>query len=471
MKTLHRLPPRSLQARLLAVVLSLVLLIWAAASATVWFDARHELDELLDAHLAQAAALLVAQQPRLLGHESDDDMGDGEGEGALEDAAPELHRYAPRVAFQVFHEGRLSLRSRNAPLQPMVGEEQGFRTGLRSVQIAGETWRVFASHGAERDVQVYVAEQQRSRGEILMALLRGAFGALLLALPLLAATVWWAVRRGTRPLRELSRTLAQRAPDALEPVQLRDTPSEMEGLLLALNQLLQRSQAMMAAERRFTADAAHELRTPIAAIRAQAQVAQGAQRQQDSAGQTAALQATLQGCERASRLVEQLLTLARLEHEGQCLLPGQPVDLALLAREVAAELAPTALQRGQDLSLDCSGPCTVPGNPALLAVLIRNLLDNALRYSPDGARIELQLRGAAGRVELQLADSGAGLDEAQLARLGERFFRALGSPQPGSGLGWSIVRRIAEAHRARISVGRSAALGGLEVRVSWAAPG
>ena len=460
--------PRSLQARLLALVLSLVLLIWAAVSATVWFDARHELDELLDAHLAQAAALLVAQQSRQLGHASEGE-GDEDHTALEEDAAPELHRYAPRVAFQVFHEGRLSLRSRNAPLQPMVGTAHDFRSGLRSVEIEGRPWRVFASHGAERDVQVYVAERESSRAEILMALLRGALGALLLALPLLAATVWWAVRRGTRPLRELSRTLAQRSPQALEPVQLRDTPSEMEGLLLALNQLLQRSQAMMAAERRFTADAAHELRTPIAAIRAQAQVAQGALGLHDTEGQSAALRATLQGCDRASRLVEQLLTLARLEHEGPGLLGSKPVDLALLARELAAELAPAALQRSQDLSLDCHGPCLVQGDASLLAVLLRNLLDNALRYSPDGARIELRLGREAGDVTLHLADSGAGLDEAQCARLGERFFRALGSKQPGSGLGWSIVRRIAEAHQAQISLGRSAALGGLEVSVSWPA--
>ncbi len=216
----------------------------------------HELDELLDSHLAQAAALLVVQQAREI--EDDDDGVD----------APSLHRYAPKVAFQVFHEGRLALRSANAPAAPMVaaGErfKAGFQDGARSTALR---WRVFATHGAERDVQVYVGEQVDSRASILWAVLRSTLWPMLVALPLLALAAWWAVRRGVAPLRRLGRTLAERQPQALHPVVVAGAPSEMTPMLDALNGLFERIAGLMESERRFTADAAHELRTPIAAIR------------------------------------------------------------------------------------------------------------------------------------------------------------------------------------------------------------
>jgi len=443
--------PRSLQARLLALTLGLVLGAWLASALVVWLDTRHELDELLDAHLAQAAALLVAQQV----HEMDDEHGAGVD-------APSLHRYAPKVAFQVFHDGRLVLRSANAPAAPLVDAAEGFRSGLRSVRVGGEAWRVFAAHGSERDVQVYVGEQLASRASIVWAVLRGMLSPMLLALPLLALALWWAVRRGTLPLRALGAQLRQRRPDSLLALQLPDAPAEMRPMLDALNALFERIAALLEAERRFTADAAHELRTPIAAIRAQAQVALGAS---EDGERRHALQATLQGCDRAGRLVEQMLTLARLEAEQAP--AGAPVDLLALARRVLAELAPAALQQGQDLALEGETPCPVAGNETLLAVLLRNLVDNALRYSPVGARVRVSVDQAAGATRLLVADSGPGLDAAQCQRLGERFFRVLGSGRDGSGLGWSIVRRIAQAQGARIELGRSAELGGLEVRLNW----
>lgn len=462
---------RSLQGRLLALVLSLVLGLWLVSAAVVWRDARHELDELLDAHLAQAAALLVAQQVHEL-EDDDDDRGID---------APSLHRYAPKVAFQVFHEGRLVLRSAQAPLTPMVADEDAVapdrhgrprsREGFSDVRLDGQAWRVFSTRGAERDVQVHVGEQIDSRAAILRAVLRGALWPLLLALPLLALALWWAVRRGTRPLRELGQRLAERQPQDLQPVQLgADTPSEMAPLLDALNRLFERIAELLAAERRFTADAAHELRTPIAAIRTQAQVALG---ESDDALRRHALQATLQGCDRATRLVDQLLTLARLEAGAQP--AGTPVELRALAQRVLAELAPAALARGQDLTLEAAEPCLVNGNETLLAVLLRNLADNALRYSPPGAQVLVRLAALDGRVRLTVADSGPGLAEADLARLGERFFRVLdaghSASQSGSGLGWSIARRIAAAHGARVQVARSPALAGLEVVVEFVQAG
>jgi two-component system sensor histidine kinase QseC len=219
--------PRSLQGCLLALLIGLVLLVWAGTAAWTWVDARHELDELLDAHLAQAAALLVAQQS----HEIDE----------VHDLhAPILHRYAPKVAFQVFHEARLVLKSDNAPVEPMSGELPRLADGFRTVHIAGQPWRVFATSGADADVQVLVGEQASSRSAILWAVLRSTLGPMLLALPLLALAAWGAVARGLAPLRRLGDVLARRRPEALQPIEIRNAPSEMAPLLDALNQLSER---------------------------------------------------------------------------------------------------------------------------------------------------------------------------------------------------------------------------------------
>lgn len=440
----------SIQTRLLLLVIGSVLTVWLVAAGLTWGDARHELDELLDSHLTQAAALLVAQQ----GFEHDDD------EHGLD--APVLHRYAPKVAFQVFHEGRLSMRTANAPAQPMVDMAEHWREGFRTVEIEGVRWRIFATHGAERDVQVYVGEQIDSRGDILKAILRSVLWPMAVALPVLMLAVWLAIRRGLLPLRQIQGALQSRQADALDPVHLPALPADLAPMLDALNALFGRISTLLSAERRFTADAAHELRTPIAAIRTQAQVALA---ETDEAPRRHALQATLAGCDRATRLVEQLLTLSRLE-AGQPL-PMGTVDLAPLTRQIMADLTPQVLARGQTIELQGAEHSAVQGDAALLAVLVRNLIDNAARYSPDGARILVTLGDGLQAPQLSVEDSGPGLSDADLARLGERFFRVLGSGQSGSGLGWSIVRRIAAVHHADIDTQRSAQLGGLAVRVRW----
>jgi two-component system sensor histidine kinase QseC len=440
-------PTLSLQQRVLALVIGLVLLVWGCAAALTWRDVRHELDELLDAHLAQAAALLVAQQSR----EIDDDH---------ELDAPTLHRYAPKVAFQVFHEGRLGLKSANAPTEPMAGGPSGYPDGFRTVRVAGQPWRVFATYGAEADVQVYVGEQASSRSAILWAVLRGTLGPMLLALPLLALAAWGAVARGLAPLRRLGDVLARRGPDELQPIAIPDAPSDMAPLLNALNQLFGRIATLLDSERRFTADAAHELRTPIAAIRAQAQVALD---EPDCALRRHALQGTLQGCDRAARLVEQLLTLSRIEADAAP--QARSVDLGTLARGVVAELASAAVAKGQSVQLDAAPECIVAADEILLRVLVRNLVDNAVRYSPRGSRVEVSVTRSSDAVAISVEDSGPGLPEDQLRRLGERFFRLPGSDESGSGLGWSIVRRTATALGASVDAQRSQRLRGLLVRV------
>ena len=444
------MPPKfSLQQRLLTRTLGAVLVVWVITAAYVWFEAQHEVDELLDAHLAQSAALLVVQQNAT----PDDD------EPLLE--APTLHKYAHRVAYQVFDEDRLVMHSPNVAHTPMAQHTQGFAT----ITLAdGKSWRVFAAPGRDRDVQIYVAERVDSRDEILRAVLRGFLPPLTVALPLLLLGLWWNVRSGLQPLQRLRQALLKRDTQTLKPVSLPDTPQEVQPMLDALNDLLQRLAQRMETERRFTADAAHELRTPIAAIRAQAQVALTSA-SNDQVRQHA-LQDTLLGCDRASRVVEQLLTLARVD--GPQDVVSEPFRLDQLAQHILADLAPEALRRGQTLELLAPDALQVNGQSTLWHILLRNLVDNALRYSPDGAVVRIQIeRMARGQVTVTVQDSGPGLSPADTARLGERFFRVLGTVATGSGLGWSIVRHIAALQHIDVQVGRSADLGGLQVTLRY----
>jgi two-component system, OmpR family, sensor histidine kinase QseC len=442
--------PRSLRGRLLLSVWGLSTGVWAAAAMLTWFDARHELDELLDAHLAQAAALLVVQQA----HEADED------DRGID--TPSLHPYAPKVAFQVFQYGLLIQRSANAPSQPMVGLAAPLKPAFVTVAIEGIPWRVFATKGMRGAMEVYVGERLDSRESILRAILRSTMWPMTIALPLLVAATWWAISGAIAPLRSLGQALARRRPQVLEPVVVPSAPSEMTPMLQALNDLLKRIEALMASERRFTADAAHELRTPIAAIRAQAEAALGAS---DPGERQHALKATLQGCDRAARLVAQLLTLSRIE-SGDAM-SMKVIDLVVVAKSVVADLAPLAFHKEQSIGVDAGAHCPVRGDQTLMSVLVRNLVDNAIRYSPRGASINISLvRGTTG-TQLFVDDSGPGIAETDIKHLGERFFRSAGRSEEGSGLGWSILQRIAALHHATVQVKRSDSLGGTSVAVAF----
>lgn len=446
----------SLQTRLMTTLLGLVTLVWAATLLATWLDTEHEIGELLDAHLSQAASVLVTQP--------------------LEDLdrldlspPPNLHAYQPKVVLQVWHENDLVVRSPNAPGVPLTDSRV---PGFTDRTVQGERWRVFTAKGKDHHVLIHVAEQEEARDDVVLAGLRSVVWPMVLGLPLLALGVWWAVRHVVQPLRTLGQQVAKRRPDEYEALPLLGAPREAQPLLLALNRLLEQTTSLLHAERRFTADAAHELRTPIAAIRMQAQVAQGAQA---DAERHEALAATVQGCDRATRLVTQLLQLARLEAEADTDTTHPSAVLPCLHR-VQADLAEQARARQQQLVLQLTNPSVVsPAPEALTQVLLRNLLDNALRYSPDGSEVRVSLVCSGGGGDpvvnhLTVEDSGPGLTDADAARLGERFFRVLGSGQPGSGLGWSIVQRIARLYGVQVQVDRSPSLHGLRVTLTWQPP-
>lgn len=418
----------SLKKRLLLPILGIIATVWIVSAILTYVDARRELDEVLDAHLAQAASMLDAQAPHEL-YEVD-----------TEHTRP-LHKYSRQVAFQIWEYAnkKLTLHSINAPDEPLAPFEPGFVTR----KIDGHPWRVFTAWDSDNDHLIQIAERADRREHLAREIAGHLLLPLLFALPVLALLLWLAISKALRPLANLAGEVERRAPDTLTPLETNSTLAEVAPLIERLNALFARIQASLDNERRFTADAAHELRTPIAAIKAQAQVARGANAAPD---RTRALDNAIAGCDRATHLIEQLLTLARLDAAKQPIM--EPCDLQLLAAETIAELAPAALEKQVHLELADGPAAEIAGQPALLRVLLRNLLDNATRHTPPGTVVTAQTFQEGRRIGLRIADTGPGVDEETLARLSERFYRPLGTTASGSGLGLSIARRIAELHRA-----------------------
>jgi len=439
----------SLRRRVLTLALSAVSLVWLGAAVYSYIDVRHEADEILDGYLAQSAALLIAQ--------TSDDLDEIDVEHA-----PQLHKYARRVAFQVWDRGRvLRLHSANAPDRRLMDRDEGFGDAV----IDGKPWRVFSNWDDKRKMLIQVGEARSARDEIAAAVGRSLLTPLLVALPVLAMLLWWAVTSGLRPLRELGVQVARRDPENLRPLDANSPPTEVAPLVDGLNHLFERVAASFARERQFTADAAHELRTPIAALRTQAQVALGATSDDERAK---ALRQVMVGCDRAARLIEQMLTLARLDPARQnqrferCSLPA-------IVRTALAEVTPTAMRKSVHVELIADDASIVSGDPALLAILARNLVDNAVRYGSPGTKVQAIVDRRDEKVELRVVDNGPGVPSAEIGHLGKRFYRQEGTGETGSGLGLSIVQRIAELHGATVTF-RAATMGtGLVVTVLFPA--
>ena len=440
----------SLQSRLLASLLLVTAAAWLLVLGLTWYETDHELNELLDAHLAQTASFLVVQSGD--GHEDDSDFT----------TSPTLHKYQPRVAYQVWHEGQLVARSEKAPTTPF---RQAGESGLIDRKVDGQVWRIFSTQGQEKDVWIHVAELGKYRQDILYAGLESAIVPLLLVFPLMALFIWWSIRVSLGPLRHLGQEISLRKASSLQALEEKKAVKEVQPLVQALNQLFKRVEVQMANERQFTSDAAHELRTPVAAIRMQAQVAMGAT---EADAQKQALQALMDGCDRATRLISQLLELSRLDaaERYEDTLSLQAVDVIALTRQQLAESGHAWIAKHQSLNFEAPDKLLLNVKPEWLSIVVRNLVDNASRYSPEGAQLQVTWQDGPEPM-LTVEDSGPGMSASDRVRLGDRFFRVLGTEATGSGLGWSIVRKIAQLNRIKVQLGTSPNFGGLQVVMVW----
>ncbi|WP_306581357.1 ATP-binding protein [Dokdonella sp.] len=428
----------SLQRRLLLLLVGSALLVWVAMLVAGHDKARAEINELADVRLQQAARTLLVLDLKRLARLVQ------AGAAAMQAFDADRDDSVQPLAFQVWNDrGELLLASAGAPAIPDADAD-----GYATRTIDGRAWRSYSLVDRHHAYRVTVLEPLDVR-EHPVRELTGRMGQVLLwSLPLLALLTWASIRRGLQPLARLSHALAARDAGRLEPLQVQRIPREVGTLVAALNDLLARLARSLDRERTFTADAAHELRTPLAAIKVQAEVAL---RATDEAARRTAIAQVIAAVNRTSHLAEQLLLLARLEYAPA---GGQAhMDLAQLAADAIARHADAALRAGIELELNASAGSTLRGNAAMLSVLIDNLLDNAIQYGNHGGRAVVEVRPDGDVLLLRVADDGAGVAPDERERLRDRFFRGSDNRATGSGLGLSIVDRVAAAHHARVEFG------------------
>ena len=365
------------------------------------------------------------------------------------------------IHFQVTDaSGKIILHSLGAPLKNLIDQQ----TGFTDEWFENQPWRIFVSKNPSTGMTVYVAEKYNFREQLEGKIAQDSIFIMLLTYPFLGLLIWIIVGSGLDSIKRVADEISHRAPTHLNPVDIKAIPKEIQPLIDELNRLFSELHEAFEREKRFAADAAHELKTPLAALRAQTQVAMRAH----SDGQRLeALQKLITGVDRSAHVVQQLLTMSRMVPEAT--LPDfSQVNLRKIAAEVIAEIAPKALEKNTEIELVIPKfKPLIKGSPMALNILIRNLIDNAVRYTPYGSKIQVSLLSYRNKTQLIVADDGPGIPEELRQRVFERFFRVIGNRAQGSGLGLGIVKQIADLHHATVQLDVPEWGKGLEVVISF----
>lgn len=462
---------RSIRTFLLVAISFVVILVFVLAAIASFNRARYETDELFDAELAQTARILrstleVAASDDRAGAYPRASIRTQDWKAALtglvddEERTRLGHAYERKILFQVTRNGERILYTDNSPLTGDWYPEQGYQM----FKANGFTWHLFSL--LDDDTWYTVGERGDIRDEVARKIALSSLFPSLFALPVLLFLLVMTLQRGLRPLNDLDRHIQTRNKDNLDAIELPASPAEIRPIVDSLNELLARLRRSLESERRFSAMASHEMRTPLAVLKVNVQNALKARAEQE---RTAMLQDIDAGVDRASRLVNQLLTLSRLEQDD----PGfetVTLDILPILREEIAAMYPIALQRQQSIELLAGATeLQLRTVPQLFPLIIRNLVDNAIKYSPEGGRVQIRADRQGDQVLLCVEDSGPGIPPQERNRIFERFYRVRGATADvgGSGLGLAIVWRVAELLQAKIAVDSSAELGGLSIRVTF----
>jgi two-component system, OmpR family, sensor kinase len=433
----------SLRARLLAWLLGGVVCVGAAGGWIVYRNALAEADTFFDYHLRQTALILRDQPVQYL---------------LLPQIPPADASYDFVVQVWSLDGVRVYLSRPHAVLPQIT------TLGFATVATSEGRWRVYGVQALTRVIQV--AQPMSVREQRAAELALETLKPFALLLPGLALVIWLAVGHALKPLERVTTLVRARGVNSLDPLPDERLPEEVQPLVGALNELLGRLNAALARERAFMADAAHELRTPLTALHLQLSTLARASGESERA---AAMGQLSEGVARAIRLIEQMLAFARQEPRADA--PHAPVALERRAREPVAELVPLADAHHIDLGLAAAQPVTVQGDAEALRTLMRNLIDNAVRYTQAGGRVDVSVAdtGAPGapRALLTVTDDGPGIPAAERDRVFDRFYRRAGTTPPGSGLGLAIVRAIATAHRATVELGDGPEGKGLSVTIRF----
>ncbi|WP_447894733.1 ATP-binding protein [Vreelandella sp. GE22] len=451
--------------------LGLTLLVFGLSMLVIGFIsyryAAQEIEELYDASLSQNARLLEGLLRAPL-PEADRAVLLGSLEDALRTAneAPEHtagHRYESQLVFQLWEADALLLRSANAPQASLNQQPSGYS----SLELGDAEWRIYVLDVPNTARQVVVGEREDMRDELITTVALRTLLPDLLGLPLLTVLLWWSIGWGLAPLSRMAEQIRSRDPNNLKPLPREPLPFELDTIAGALNRLLERVSRLRVREKRFIADAAHELRTPLAVLDLHAQNALAADNAHD---REASLTRLRDGVARSTRLVSQLLTLARLDPDTDAHPASRQVDVAIEARETLAKLSPLAAKGGQQLLLDADdrAPWQMNEEPGAIETLIQNLVGNALQHAPQQSTITVTLSATVDTVTITVDDQGPGIVESERLRAMERFQRA--GPGAGAGLGLSIVERLVKRHAGQLSL-EDAPQGGLRVRAVLAKGG
>lgn len=480
----------SLRRRLLISLFAASCIYWSLVAVFTLKQNLRELNELYDIHLSHTALALLRitePDPAVSHHDPTEtilqlfqkwpDLPQSVTPGhflATQPAQPPLEsapvidasvvrkniQHGMNMRYQLWRNGELVFRSANAPQAPMT-KSIGFSFGTDE---DGKAWRTYSIRDSSETLLAMVSERQDDRNELVRGIVVLATDPVVLGMPLFILLVWVTVWRGLGPLTDLSRAIARRDANSLAPLDDQNCPHELQPMVKALNNLIAQMKLSLDAERRFNSNAAHELNTPLAAIQAHLFVARHAREEADLNNALGQAQiATARGI----RLVHQMLALARLgPHRMQK--NFAPLDLTETAQNVCAELVPLAMRRNQTLEINApSDPVVIQGQPDLVHQLIGNLVDNAMRYSPDGGRIlvELSQQGACSRINV--IDNGPGIPAEKREQVFDRFIRLADESVSGTGLGLAICRKIVELHHAEISLDAGPEGRGLQVQVDF----
>jgi two-component system sensor histidine kinase QseC len=448
----------SLRRRLLYILLLASFGTWLIAATASYFDSRHEIEQLFDAELAHVANVLLTLSNHELGEEI---LFRGTSKTLEMPSVKNLSdRYATQYAFQVWlSNGTLALRSASAPLEPLAKQANNFSM----TEFSGVQWRVFSLSDPATGITVRVGELYKGRSELAGNIATRILTLIIIAVAIVGLLTWFGVGRALRPLVQLAEQVRARSPFDFSPIATARALRETAPLLDSFNSLLARLERAFSNERCFTSNAAHELRTPLAGLAAQNEVALAAVSDEV---RIAALSNVREGIGRMSNLVQQLLALARLDDLNPAMAVRTRVPLHSLINSLLREFTATAQRSDITLKSDCRGNTVLFGIESALALMIRNIVDNAFRHTPRNGLVEILLSGDDRELTLRVVDSGPGIPAEEIPFVFQRFYRSGHADMRGAGLGLSIVQRCAELHDARIELKKSA-YGGLDFCVSF----
>ncbi|UTY58352.1 ATP-binding protein [Massilia sp. erpn] len=427
----------SLRGRLLWFLLAAITMAAIAQAMIAYRSALNDADQIFDYHMQQMALSLRSGAP--LANAGNTNADPGNDEMVVQVWTPD--------GIQVFR----SISRAELPQRAVLG--------FSNVRANGTTYRVFSVQTSNQTVQI--AQDMAVRKRMAGSLALRTVGPIALMAPVLMLIVWWVVSGSLAPVARVRRQVAARQADDLSPVSEADLPDEVRPLVQELNLLFSRVRTAFDAQQHFVADAAHELRSPLAALKLQVL---SLERAEDEGARKVAVSRLSAGIERATRLVEQLLVLARQEAAEAKL---QPVELGELAKRTLGDMAGAAAQRNIDLGLFHADEASVSGQSDALLIMLRNLVDNAIKYTPSGGTVDVEVRKNEKSVTLAVEDSGPGISPEERERVFSRFYRVPGSTASGSGLGLAIIKSIAERHGATLVLEQSARLGGLRVKIDF----